>query len=212
MVFWTNVQTKDTAAGHTYQNEVYRHKYGFKELHVHNPPKRRNKDFKPVLYGDFIGMLNFKLSEPWALMRHAKDLLSESHHKPINLAKQFIKGFVVGSFLGFMQMQIKFNNEFLMRKLYLTIDKGPFTFKTYRYLTQVVSYSGFAGGALFLSYQLLWDFFTHHKHAMEVPDIITHFKIWVVLVPLVTAYTIGPGFIPHTIGFSLLMGFPAFMY
>lgn len=46
-------------------NETYRAKQGFKELEVHNPPHRRNRDFKPVNYGSAKGMLNYKHAEAW---------------------------------------------------------------------------------------------------------------------------------------------------
>lgn len=101
MVYWTTVrQHGGVSLTETYHNEVYRTKHGFKEMHPHNPPPRKNKDFKPVLYGDFIGMLNFKLSEPWTLMRHFNDLLNESHHMPIKWIREAVKGAIYGAFLG----------------------------------------------------------------------------------------------------------------
>ena len=49
-----------------YGNEMFRVRHGYKEAHVHDPPYRRNRDFKPVNYGTFRGMPNYKHAEPFA--------------------------------------------------------------------------------------------------------------------------------------------------
>ena len=96
MVYWTSIHQQHKK-DYGYGVEEYRVKHGFKEMHVHNAPPRKNKDFKPVLYGDFIGMLNFKLSEPWGLLRHLPDLMNEQHQKPIQWVKAFLRGAVIGT-------------------------------------------------------------------------------------------------------------------
>lgn len=67
------------------------------------------------------------------------------------------------------------------------------------------------GAGFFAGYQLLWDFFTHHAEAAEVPNAITHAKIWAVLIPIVAGYVGGPGkiFIGYVAGYLLI--FPLFL-
>lgn len=91
MVFWTSI-SQDKAIHRINSNEDFRVRHHYKEMEVHNAPPRKNRDFKPVLYGDFIGMLNFKLAEPWGMLRHFDDLFEEKHHKPIQWIRAFVKG------------------------------------------------------------------------------------------------------------------------
>jgi hypothetical protein len=60
-----------------YGNEVFRARHGYKETEVHDPPYRRNLDFKPVGFGTFRGMPNFKHAEPYDLLKNLKDLKTE---------------------------------------------------------------------------------------------------------------------------------------
>lgn len=79
-----------------YKNEHFRAKSHYKEAHTHDPPLRRNKDFKPVLYGSFRGILNFKTAEPFQILKNLKDLKNEHHQKPIKWLKTFIFGAAFG--------------------------------------------------------------------------------------------------------------------
>lgn len=90
-----------------YQNEVWRSRHHYKELHTHDPPLRRNRDFKPVNYGSFRGILNFKTSEPWGMLKNLKDLKDENHSHPIKWAKTFIFGALVGSVFGYSWFVLK---------------------------------------------------------------------------------------------------------
>lgn len=131
---WTTIDQRSNKLedGGIWNNDSYRVKNHFKELHVHNSPPRKNKDFKPVLYGDFIGMLNFKLSEPFAMLRHTNDLLEERHQLPIQWARAFIKGaFIGGTLYGIYDL---FNDAhiFANEKLYLLNKKGPFQINSIR--------------------------------------------------------------------------------
>ena len=60
-----------------YGNETFRARHGYKEEHTHDAPYRRNRDFKPVNYGSFKGMLNYRHSEPFCLLKNMKDLSRE---------------------------------------------------------------------------------------------------------------------------------------
>lgn len=83
-----------------YQNEVFRARAHYKELHQHNPPQRRNRDFKPVNYGSFKGMLNFKNAEPFSMLKNLRELRDEHHNHPIKWTKVFLFGAIYGVILG----------------------------------------------------------------------------------------------------------------
>ena len=101
-----------------YENEVFRARNHYKELHQHNPPQRRNRDFKPVNYGSFRGILNFKHAEPWAIFKNLKDLREEHHNHPIKWAKAFIAGAFSGTLLGYSWFILKPVQSLPMRKLF----------------------------------------------------------------------------------------------
>lgn len=89
------------AADPSYGNETWRSKHGYKELETHDPPLRRNRDFKPVGYGTFRGMPNYKHGEAFALLKNVKDLLHEEHNHPIKWAKKILFGAIAGGILGY---------------------------------------------------------------------------------------------------------------
>jgi hypothetical protein len=88
-------------------NDVWRSRHGFKETHVHNPPYRKNRDFKAVPFGTFRGMPNYKHSEPFLLMKNLKDLQHEDHHHPTRWAKAFLFGAIVGASMGYAFFVVK---------------------------------------------------------------------------------------------------------
>lgn len=209
MVYWTAIN-QGKPSDPNRMNETYREKYGFKELHIHNAPPRRNQDFKPTLYGDFIGMLNFKLSEPWALLRHIDDLYHEEHQAPIRWTKAALKGAFVGYMLGAHAFLYHQCNEYLIKKLYMTHNKGPFSLRGLKTHFGLMKKPMALGAALFFSYEFLWDQFTHHKEALNTPDLFTHAKIWFVLTPIVTTYFLGPGKIVHGWAIAMPILLPTF--
>lgn len=48
-----------------YGNETFRARNGYKEEHTHDKPYRRSRDFKPVGYGSYRGILNYRHSEAY---------------------------------------------------------------------------------------------------------------------------------------------------
>lgn len=114
MVFHNTVVRRADPA---YENEVFRQRYGYKELHQHNPPERRNRDFKPVNYGSWRGMLNFKHSEPWCMLKNLEDLQNENHNAPIKWTKSFLSGAAMGVVFGTVWFMVKPQQGFPMRKL-----------------------------------------------------------------------------------------------
>ena len=61
-------------SNNTYGNETFRARQGYKESHQHDPGLRRNRDFKPVLYGTFRGLPNYRHSEPYCMLKNLKDI------------------------------------------------------------------------------------------------------------------------------------------
>lgn len=81
------------------------------------PPERRNRDFKPVNYGSFRGILNFKVAEPWSMLKNIHDLKHEKHNHPIKWAKIFLFGAAMGATIGTLWFMVKPAQAFPMRKL-----------------------------------------------------------------------------------------------
>ena len=84
-----------------YENEVFRARSHYKETHVHDPPGRRSRDFKPVPFGTFKGMPNYKHAEPFCLLKNLKDLPEERHSHPIKWTKAFLFGALAGGMIGY---------------------------------------------------------------------------------------------------------------
>ena len=115
-----------------YNNEVWRARHHYKELHQHDAPFRRSRDFKPVGYGTFRGMPNYKHSEPWAVMKNAKDIIREDHHHPIKWIKRFLFGAMVGAITGYAWFILKPIQGFAAKKLLNGIGDRPWSGRGYR--------------------------------------------------------------------------------
>lgn len=100
-----------------YSNEFWRARHHFKEEHLHDPPARKNRDFKPVGFGSFRGMPNFKHAEPFAILKNLKDLPHEHHHHPIKWIKAFLFGGAAGVFFGYAWFIFRPFQNFPIRKL-----------------------------------------------------------------------------------------------
>ena len=100
MVYDNHIAANDTFPG--YRNEQWRVRHGYKELEVADPPFRRNRDFKPLSYGSYRGILNYRHSEPFMHLKNLKDLWREPHHHPTKWFKSFLKGALWGGSLGYM--------------------------------------------------------------------------------------------------------------
>jgi len=173
MVFSDTVQQK--VSDPDYANEVFRARYGYKEEHVHAPPYRRNRDFKPVNYGSFRGILNFKHSEPFALLKNLSSLQYEQHHHLIKWFKVFLFGAFSGALLGYSWFIFRPFQSFPIRKLLQSAGERPWSGRLLRIQKHVLIPYMFAGGALTLSYQLILDFLNHHETNTDKPKIINHY-------------------------------------
>eukprot|EP00347_Sterkiella_histriomuscorum_P001367 403372309 len=174
-----------------YENEVFRARHGYKELHQHMPPERRNRDFKPVNYGSFRGILNFKVSEPFSMLKNLKDLKEEKHNHPIKWAKMFIKGAIFGSMIGTLYFMVKPSQAFPMRKLLQASGERPWSGRYFRYYKQVVPIYAIYGGALFSGYQLIMDYFEHHETNKDRPKFVNHMIATVLLSSTASALYAG---------------------
>ena len=83
-----------------YGDELWRAKHGYKEIHQHEAPLRRNRDFKPVPWGAAIGMPNYRHSEPFLMLKNLKDLKTEHAHHPIHWFKTAMVGAAAGFVFG----------------------------------------------------------------------------------------------------------------
>jgi hypothetical protein len=209
MVFWTSVP-QSTIWNTNLHNETYRSKYGYKEMEVHNPPPRRNKDFKPALYGDYLGMPNYKMSYPYSLLKLAKDLWYERHNFTIQYIKAFILGSFGGALFGSTYFMLKDQQDFVAKKLYLTLDKGAFSFKHLKLQLNLLAPYALYGGLFFFAYTFLFNMFTMHREALGTPKCFTHAKVWALMSPIVAMACFGPGYIVHGFVFGMLFLFPLF--
>lgn len=110
-----------------YNDELWRSKHGYKEEHQHDAPKRRNRDFKPVPYGTFGGMPNYRRSEPFENLKNITDFKNEHHHFPTRWAKTFFHGALTGICFGQLWFFIRPINGFALQKLMQAVGDRPFT-------------------------------------------------------------------------------------
>ena len=115
-----------------YNNEVWRAKHGYKEVHQHNPPARRNRDFKATPYGNAVGMPNYRHATPYLLMKHLSDFKHEEHHHPSKWIKSFIAGAAFGLTMGSLYFFLSPINGFASQKLYAAVGERPFSGKSLR--------------------------------------------------------------------------------
>ena len=83
-----------------YEDETWRARHGYKESHQHNPPSRRNRDFKAQPYGAAIGMPNYRHTSPYLLLKNLADFKHEEKHHPSRWIKSFMYGAVCGLVIG----------------------------------------------------------------------------------------------------------------
>lgn len=157
-----------------YDNETFRAKHGYKESHQHDPAYRRNRDFKPVPYGTFRGMPNYKHSEPYCLLKNMKDIANEDHHHPIKWIKTAMKGGLLGSVFGYMWFVGGPTGPFEMGKLMAATGNRPFSGRGTRMFKSVLGKYAFMGASLTLSYQLINDFLRHHDESNSRPKFFDH--------------------------------------
>ena len=115
-----------------YANENFRAKHHYKEAHQHDAPYRRNRDFKPVNYGSFRGILNYKRAEPFESLKNLKDLNNEHHHHTTKWAKVFLFGASAGAVFGYAWFVIRPFQSFPIRKLLQSSGDRPWSGRYFR--------------------------------------------------------------------------------
>lgn len=100
-----------------YENATFRARHGYKEAHTPDTPYRRNRDFKPMQYGAYRGILNYRHSEPYCLLKNMKDLVNEDHNILIKTTKEAIRGAVIGGIIGAARFAGGNTSNFEMNKL-----------------------------------------------------------------------------------------------
>jgi hypothetical protein len=85
-----------------YNNPTFRARQHYKEEEVHDPPARRNNDFKPVHSWSAKGMCNYKHAEPFYLLKNLGQFAREENNPGIRWIKRFIEGGLTTSMLGFV--------------------------------------------------------------------------------------------------------------
>ena len=106
-----------------YADEHWRAHHGYKEVHQHDPPMRRNRDFKPVPWGAAVGMPNYRHSEPFLMLKNLKDLKNESANHPIRWIKQMSFGALVGFCVGQCWTVVSPTNAFALQKLQANVGE-----------------------------------------------------------------------------------------
>ena len=110
-----------------YGDEIWRSKHGYKEIYQHDPPLRRNRDFKPVPWGAAVGMPNYRHAEPFLMLKNIQDLRHEEAHHPIKWMKTFAFGALVGFSMGQVYQLLAPMNGFAMQKLHANIGERDWT-------------------------------------------------------------------------------------
>ena len=77
MVFSNTIRSYEAARDPAYANPEFRSRAGFKEVDTPNPPQRRNRDFKVLFNGDFIGYPKGRSSVPYQQLRNIRDIFEE---------------------------------------------------------------------------------------------------------------------------------------
>lgn len=99
---------------------------------MHDPPFRKNPDFKPVNFGSFRGMPNFKHSEPFALLKNLKDLPNEEAQHPIKWIRSFLVGGITGFLFGQLWFIMKPEQNFASKKLLQSVGERAYSGRAFR--------------------------------------------------------------------------------
>ena len=91
---------KQKASTPEYEDEHFRATHGYKELNCPDPAARRNRDFKPVPYGTYGGLPNYRHAEPFMQIKNFKDIIHEQDHLVIKYIKTGLFGAATGVVFG----------------------------------------------------------------------------------------------------------------
>jgi hypothetical protein len=157
-----------------YSNEMFRSRHHFKELHQHDPPFRRNRDFKPMTYGAYIGIPNFRHSEPYSMLKNIKDLANEEHNHPIKWTKSFLQGALVGGIGGLLWVVGGPQGPFELNKLMASGGNRFFSGVQLRLMKNMIGPYCMYGGMAMFGYHFIRDYIRHHDETNPRNMIIDH--------------------------------------
>ena len=80
-----------------------------------------------------------------------------------------LKGAVMGFSVGQLIHLVSPQREFEIQKLHASISGGPFSFKSIRYMRQVMGPFMLMGALSFLGYEVMGDLTTNHGHSYGRP-------------------------------------------
>lgn len=127
---YSNTISQTTLPG--YANETFRARHHYKETETPNSPFRRNRDFKPVPYGSAKGILNWRHSEPYCLLKNMKDIVYEESNVVIRWTKKAIVGSMLGAAAGTMYFWGAPTGNFEMNKLFAATGSRNYSGRTWR--------------------------------------------------------------------------------
>ena len=153
---------KYTPQDSSYSNEMWRSKHGYKELHQHAPPMRRNRDFKAMPYGTAAGMPNYRHAEPWCQLKNLSDFVREDNHFPTRFFKIGLLGGAYGLLMGSFWNAIRPQQGFVLQKLMAKAGERDFSFRMGRVMLQTLTMPTIFGASLFVSYAVLREAMRHH--------------------------------------------------
>eukprot|EP00349_Pseudokeronopsis_sp_Brazil_P006188 CAMPEP_0202960460 /NCGR_PEP_ID=MMETSP1396-20130829/4607_1 /ASSEMBLY_ACC=CAM_ASM_000872 /TAXON_ID= /ORGANISM="Pseudokeronopsis sp., Strain Brazil" /LENGTH=271 /DNA_ID=CAMNT_0049679693 /DNA_START=6 /DNA_END=821 /DNA_ORIENTATION=+ len=158
-----------------YQNEVFRARHHYKEELVHDPPQRKNRDFKAVPYGSFRGMLNFKHAEPFLMLKSLKDIYREEHHHPIKWASSSLQEAYWVHLLVTPWYIVQPTAPFVQKKLMNAVGTKLFSGQLLRFVWQALPPYFLLGGSFMLTYSLIYEYLRGgHEGYNERPQFFDH--------------------------------------
>ena len=179
-----------------YKNEHFRSKHGYKEEFVHARPHRKNRDFKPIHYGDFVGLPNYKHSEHFCHLKNTQDVFFERDNFAVRWGKAFIGGALFGAGIAPAFFAIPRMQYFPVRKLFERIGDKPMSFRSLKFLKIMIAPFAMQGGMLGLSYALLQDFFHHTRdESTNYPKVLDWIISWTLIGGGFTALKLGPKYL-----------------
>jgi hypothetical protein len=85
-----------------------------------------------VPYGSYKGILNFRHSEPYFLLKNMRDIVEEDHNIAIRWFKQAMKGGILGGYFGYMYFIGGPTGQFEMSKLFAAAGNRSFSGRSFR--------------------------------------------------------------------------------
>lgn len=139
-------------------NSVWRAKNGYKEMEVHDPPPRRNNDFKAVHSWSAKGMPNYKHAEPFYLLKNMTQVWREESNPAIRWTKRVLYAGTFGAIAGFAFFVGSPKQSFVMNQLFYECGPREFAGRTLKLFKIVMPKYFFMAGSVALLYSMARDY------------------------------------------------------